>query len=271
MTPIEARRILRTIGLRPQQAAGQNFLLEERIAESMVDAAGIKDGQPVLEIGPGLGILTRALLHHGAKVIAVELDTRLYAYMKQAFKGQTRLRLINNDIFKVNLSELFKEGEYALVANLPYSATSLVFRNFLTLSPRPSSMTVMIQRDVAKRITARPGAMSLLALTVQHYCRPTCLFDVPPSSFFPAPKVTSSVVHGHDLRPVNPDFDRALFRLMRAGFSSRRKQLHNTIAATRRLESEVVIQHLASIGLPATVRPQELSLENWLSMAKKFS
>lgn len=237
----------------------------------MVDAAGLEDGQPVLEIGPGLGILTRALLNRGANVIAVELDRRLYAYMKKSFKGQARLRLINNDIFKVNLNELFQEGEYAVVANLPYGATSLVFRNFLTLPPRPAALTVMVQREVARRICAAPGEMSMLALTVQYYSRPSLLFDIPPKSFFPIPQVTSSVVYCDGLKKIDQTQDKKLFRLMKAGFSARRKKLANSLSTLLPLSVREIETRMAKVSLSANVRAQELSINQWLDLRKQLS
>lgn len=271
MTAGEVLGILRTIGLKPQQAAGQNFLLDEHVAEAMVDAAGIVEGQTVLEIGPGLGILTSALSNRGAKVVAVELDMRLYPYVKKKFAAHDNVRIIHDDIFKVNLNQLFTDGEYALVANLPYSATSLVFRNFLTLVPRPSSLTVMIQREVAQRICAQPGDMSMLALTVQYYCQPALLFDIPPSKFFPTPKVTSSILHCSDLRPVENTVDKALFRLMRAGFSSRRKKLSNSLSSALHIPTSEIEGKMAKISLSLDVRAQELTIEQWQKLEKKIS
>lgn len=268
MTSLGAQNILHTIGLKPQQAAGQNFLLDEQIVESMVDAAGIEEGQKVLEIGPGLGILTRALLNRGANVVAVELDMRLYAYMKKNFKGQERLRLIHSDIFKVRLDTLFTDAEYSLVANLPYSATSLVFRNFLTIAPRPKNMTVMVQREVAKRICARPGEMSMLALSVQQYCQPVVVFDIPPSSFFPVPKVTSSVIFCDQFRPVDKDKDQRLFRVIRSGFSSKRKKLSNSLSVGLKISQKKAEESLLGLNLSPMVRAQELKLEDWLTLAQ---
>lgn len=229
----------------------------------MVDAANIEAGQTVLEIGPGFGILTEALQKRGANVIAVELDARLYAFTKKKFSKHDNVRVIHSDIFKLNLNQVVKDGEYAVVANLPYSATSLVFRNFLTLAPRPTSLTVMIQREVAQRICAQPGDMSMLALTVQYYSRPALLFDVSPSKFFPAPNITSSVIHCEVLRPVDPVRDNKLFRLMRAGFSSRRKKLSNALSGSLHLPTAKIEEKMAKISLEKSTRAQELSIADW--------
>lgn len=245
--------------------------MDEQVAEAMVDAANIEEGQTVLEIGPGFGILTEALQQRGANVIAVELDVRLYAYMKKKFSKQDNVRVIHSDIFKLNLNQVVKDNEYVVVANLPYSATSLVFRNFLTLTPRPTSLTVMIQREVAQRICARPGEMSMLALTVQYYSQPALLFDVPPTKFFPLPNVISSVLHCEVLRSVDQTGDNRLFRLMRAGFSSRRKKLSNALSASLHVPTSEIEEKMAKISLFNNVRAQELSLENWQKLLEVLS
>ena len=263
MTIGEVKNILNVIGLKPQIAAGQSFLLDEEVVEAMVDAADIQTGDKVLEIGPGLGILTAALANRGADVIAVELDDRLYPYVKKKFSAQKNVRIVHADIFKLNLNNYFVDGQYALVANLPYSATSLVFRNFLTLAPRPAGMTVMIQREVAQRICAEPGEMSMLALSVQHYCQPSLLFNVPPTKYFPVPKVTSSVLHCSDIRPVDDIGDRELFRIMRAGFSSRRKKLSNSLSANLKLPAEQVEGAMEKLQFDPNIRAQELTLGDW--------
>ncbi len=271
MTTEQVQRIVKKIGLRPQQAAGQNFLLDRSVAASMVSAADITSNDTVLEIGAGLGILTEELLAAGANVIAIELDHRLAAYLERKFSGQPKLRLIESDIFKVNLPTLLRDGQYKLVANLPYSATSLVFRNFLSLAPRPSSLTVMIQAEVAERITAEPGQLSVLAVMVQSYSQVERLFDVPPASFYPAPSVQSAVVYCHDLRPVNPEVDKQLFRLVRAGFAARRKFVVKNLAAVTHRPVEEIAQGIESLGLKTTVRAQEIPVELWPKIQKILS
>ncbi len=270
MTVTKLKQLLKQIGLRPDQAAGQNFLLDETIAEQMVSAAGVSAGETVLEIGPGLGILTEALLNAGAEVIGVELDRRLAGYLQHHFAAHPGFQLVQNDIFRVNLNEHVHDGDYQLVANLPYSSTALVFRNFLTLVPRPNSLTVMVQREVAHRITARPGDLSTLAVMVQYYSQVERLFDVPAQKFYPVPAVESSVIHCHHLRPVQPS-DKKLFQVVRAGFSSRRKLLANSLAGSLRLPVAKVSSGLRKIGLSATARAQEIPVEIWPKIAKLVS
>lgn len=270
MTAQQVKKILRQIGLRPQQAAGQNFLWDESVAERMVKAAGIEAGERVLEIGPGLGILTEALLGCGAEVVAVELDRRLAAWLRRRFAAHPGFRLIENDIFKVRLPDIVLDDEYKLVANLPYGATSLVFRNFLTLPPRPSSLTVMIQKEVAERITAKPGAMSLLSVMVQYYARPHYLFDVPRTSFFPAPGVTSAVILVDQLKRPDEGAAKRVLRATRAGFSARRKKLHNALAAVYQLSPAEAAENLRKIGVDPNLRPQNLTVEQWKTIGQKF-
>lgn len=267
----QVQKLLRQIGLRPQAAAGQNFLLDEQVAASIVAAADVTDDDVVVEIGPGLGILTEALLATGAQVIAIEIDRRLSRYLRQRWPKNDRFILVEGDAFKVNLHDYVQDEAYKVVANLPYSGTSLFFRNFLSQLPRPTSLTVMVQRDVARRIVAAPGEMSLLSLMVQYYGQPSLLFDVPPVGFFPMPKVHSTVLHCDVLRTLDDEADRKLFRTMRAGFSARRKQLHNTLASSLHLDPVIVEQLIVKIGKKPTVRAQELSLENWLTLAKNIS
>ncbi|MBI5466761.1 MAG: ribosomal RNA small subunit methyltransferase A [Candidatus Kerfeldbacteria bacterium] len=270
MTRDDVQRILRQIGLRPQQAAGQNFLLNDDICQAMVDAAGVGPDDTVLEIGPGLGCLTDVLLATGARVVAVELDKRLAAYLRRKYRGQSKLILVEGDIFRVNLNDHLEDQGYKLVANLPYSGTSLIFRNFLTLRPRPTSLTTMIQSDVAKRITAEPGEMSLLSLLVQYYSVPHILMTVPATDFFPIPRVQSAVLHCEPVQTHDEDEAKQLFRLARAGFASRRKQLHNSLASSFHLTTADIDKHLDQVGIKPSRRAQELSVAEWLRLAKEL-
>lgn len=268
MTRLEVERTLKRIGLRPQPAAGQNFLLDEAVAQAMVVAANVQPGDTVLEIGPGLGILTDALLAAQAKVVAVELDQRLVRYLQKRLAGHPRLQIVLGDIFRINLHDYVTDGGYQLVANLPYSGTSLVFRNFLTLPPRPTALTVMIQREVAKRVVAQAGDYSLLALLVQYYSQPSLLMTIPPQAFWPMPKVSSAIIHCAPVHHRDPRASQDLFHLARAGFSGRRKQLRNSLAASLHRTPAEIDKGMATLGLDSTARAQDLRLEDWLKLAK---
>lgn len=271
MTRAEVLRLLKQTGLKPQTAAGQHFLLDETIAARMVEVAGVEAGDRVLEIGPGFGILTEALLNAGAEVIAVELDQRLATYLRKHYKHHPGLTLVQGDIFKVNLTEYVQDGEYKLVANLPYSATSLVFRNFLTLPPRPVSLTVMIQREVARRIAAAPGAHSVLSIISQYYATIDQIMDVPPELFFPVPAVVSSVVHCHHLHRPDPEEEKRFLRMVKIGFSARRKQLKNALSAGLHLSSSNIVETLEKMGISPQIRAQDLRIQDWLKLAKSFN
>lgn len=266
----EVIKLLKQTGLKPQTAAGQHFLLDERVPERMVEAADVIAGDTILEIGPGFGILTDALLTAGAEVVAVELDKRLAAYLRRRFKGHPGLTVVENDIFKVNLNEYVHDSDYKVVANLPYSATSLVFRNFLTLPPRPTSMTVMIQREVARRLTAKPGDHSILSMISQYYATIEPLFDVAPEAFFPIPAVVSSVIQCRNIRTPDPKEAERFLRMVKVGFSARRKQLKNTLSAGLKLPTEIIEEILKKSKVSSTLRAQDLTQQNWLDIAKNL-
>ncbi len=271
MTRSQIIRLLKQTGLKPQTAAGQHFLLDETIPERMVEVAEVVAGDRVLEIGPGFGILTEALLNAGAEVVAVELDRRLAAYLRRRFKGHPGLTVVENDIFRVNLNEFFVDGDYKVVANLPYSATSLIFRNFLTLSPRPSSLTVMIQREVARRLTAKPGEHSILSIVSQYSATIESVFDVSPEMFFPVPAVVSSVVHCSNLKTHTESEMNEFLRMVKIGFSARRKQLKNTLAAGTKLEMGKVEEILKKSNISPTLRAQDLTIKDWQTLSKNLN
>lgn len=271
MNRAEVQKRIREIGLRPQKAAGQNFLLDEDVCREMIEIAEVTSSDTIVEVGPGLGVLTEPLLATGAHVIGIELDVRLANFLRHRLKNRKNFTLLESDVFKVNLHEHAQDFGYKVVANLPYGVTSLFFRNLVTLVPRPSRMTVMIQKEVAERMVAEPGKMSLLSLMIQHYTEATFVMTVPKTSFWPAPEVTSAII---DVRPIQPAPDpalsQAIFRLARTAFSGRRKTLSNSLTAIYPKNKEKVIKTLDSIGISPTARPQDLKLEEWEKMAQAF-
>lgn len=274
MTAEELRALLEPHGIRPLRDRGQHFLLDDRVVERMVDAAGVRPGSRVLEIGPGPGILTSRLLDAGADVVAVEIDVKLRALLATRFGTRPGFRLLDGDaraFSNAMLVDAFSTGAigpYSLVANLPYAITSETLRKFLLEDPAPAAIVVMIQREVADRILAKPGDMSALAVMVQAMGDVTRVANVPAGSFFPPPKVDSAVIHimrktDAMLAQTFAGTTRERFlAITQAAFAGKRKQLRNTLRPLARDENSLNKAFLESKIAP-TRRPEELSLEEW--------
>ena len=287
--PASLRRYLKANGLRPDRRYSQNFLVDGAILEAIVAAAELPAGEPtagaprsgsdrgptmrrqVLEIGPGIGILTGALLESGAAVVAVEVDPRMVEHLRRRFAeaiSDGRLRLVHDDILDRAPSELVDPG-WDLVANLPYHITSPILHHVLGQEPRPGRLVLMLQREVADRIAAPPGGMSYLSVFVQYHASVTVLRVVPATAFEPAPEVESAVLVGRT-RPRRLDAagEEGLWRLVQAGFRERRKMLHNVLP--RQLPwigRERIEAALAACAIDPDRRPQTLSVEAWLALA----
>ncbi|MDY7077695.1 MAG: 16S rRNA (adenine(1518)-N(6)/adenine(1519)-N(6))-dimethyltransferase RsmA [Chloroflexota bacterium] len=272
------RGLLRQYDLRPNKGLGQNFLLDRAALEKIVVAAELTPDDVVLEVGAGLGTLTERLARNAGHVVAVELDQRLMPVLRSALAdcnlGQDNVTLIQGDILALdpavliaaaNLRSPLSDLQYKVVANLPYYITSAVLRHLLEASLKPQRMVITVQREVAERIVAEPGRMSLLAVSVQFYGRPRVLFRIKPGSFYPSPGVESAVVR-IDLcavPSVSVKDTAAFFRVVRAGFAQRRKQLRNSLAASLRLPPDEVASQLVKAGVAPQRRAQTLSLEEW--------
>lgn len=251
--------------IKPAHAKGQNFLVNPETYQKIIDLAQIDHLQTVLEVGPGLGFLTAGLAGQAKEVIAVELDKRLAEVLVSRLKtqGLKNVRVLNKNVLDLNDRQL--PLHYQIVANLPYNITSVFLRKFLEQKHRPQFMVLMLQKEVAERLIAGPGQASLLSLSVQFYAKPSLAFEVPASDFWPSPKVDSAVVR-LDLLPQSgwPVAEaKPFFRLLKFGFSSKRKMLKNNLAGGLHLPVEQLAQELAKIGLKSTVRAQELSLKDW--------
>jgi 16S rRNA (adenine1518-N6/adenine1519-N6)-dimethyltransferase len=273
---MDPRALLRQWDIQPAKRLGQNFLVDQAALQRIVDGAEIDGQTVVLEIGAGLGALTEKLCRTAKRVVAVELDERLMPVLRENLGGADNVTLLQGDILEIDPPALVlaesgsgNGGSYVVVANLPYYITSAVLRHLLEASPRPERIVVTVQREVADRIVAKPGEMSLLSLSVQFYGRPRVLFRIKSGSFYPPPAVESAVVR-IDVRPAS-ELDAvdsaSLFRVAQAGFSQRRKQLRNALAAGLRLPSAEVVARLDHVGVDATRRAQSLSLDEWRSVA----
>lgn len=261
-------RHLRRHGLGARKRLSQNHLVDGEVLEAIIEASGAGPDHPVLEVGPGIGILTAALLRAGARVTAVELDERLFAHLATRFEGFDQLRLVEGDVLDLDLGDLVSDG-WDLVANLPYHVTSPILHRMLGHEPRPRRLTLMLQREVAERIAAPPGAMSYLSVFVQYHADVRVARIVPAAAFEPAPSVDSAVLTGATRRRrLGAAAEEDLWRLVQAGFRERRKMLHNVLPRQLpRVGRERFERALAAAGIAADRRPQTLSVDEWLRLA----
>ena len=272
LDPADVQRLLRAAGLRARHGLSQNFLADPSVLEQIIDEADPAPGARVLEIGPGLGILTRALLDADAQVTAVELDRGLVAFLGEHLAGPIadgRLRIIEGDALDQDLVRLV-EPPYDVVANLPYHITSPILHRLLGEEPRPRRLVLMVQREVADRIAAPPGDMSYLSVFVQYHARARVAFPVPPEAFEPRPAVASAVVvlepYPADDRLPDAAAEDGLWRLVQAAFRERRKMLHNVLSRQLPVTSDRVDAALAAAGIEPTRRPQTLGVGEWLRL-----
>ena len=250
---------------------GQNFIINPGVCPKIVEASGIGPGMGALEIGPGIGVLTKELAKAADKVVAVEVDRRLPPLLEETLGEFTNVKIVLEDVLKLDLHKLLKEefGDMpvAVVANLPYYITSPILMKLLEDRLPIQSITVMVQKEAARRICARPGSREAGAISygVSYYARPQVLFDVQPGSFYPAPKVTSSVIRLilHKTPPVETADEAGLFRLIRAAFGQRRKTAANSVSAGLGIPKAQVSAALEKAGLAPTVRPEQLTLEDF--------
>jgi 16S rRNA (adenine1518-N6/adenine1519-N6)-dimethyltransferase len=293
ITPTRVRAALRALELRPTRGMGQNFLIDSDALSAIIGAAELTPDAIVVEIGPGLGVLTWELLNHAGHVVAVELDRRLVDRLHQEFPDHPKLTIIQSDILNVAPEQILGDRRwemgvgdeistpqlptpnsqlptYKVVANLPYAITSAALRHFLEAAHKPELMVVLVQWEVAERIAARPGDLSVLAHSVQIYAEPEILARVPASSFWPAPAVDSAVLRLR-MRP-RPAVDvpiTPLLRLIKAGFLQARKKLSNALptglaAMGERIDKQHAIAALEAAGVDPNRRAETVTLEEWV-------
>ncbi len=269
------RALCQKHGIRPQKGFGQNFLVNPSVCPRLCDEAGVGPGSRVLEIGPGIGTLTAELARRAGQVLSVEVDRRLLPVLEETLAEFDNLRILQGDILKLDVAQLLREefgGPAILCANLPYNITSPILMKLLEERPGLSSLTVMVQKEAAQRLTAATGTREAGAVTyaVHYYAQPQLCFTVKPGSFFPPPKVTSAVIR-LDIRPetaLPPGSlaEKQLFSLIRAGFSQRRKTLPNAAAQLPGLCKQQVEAALVSLGLSPASRPEQLHLGQFLQL-----
>ncbi|HVL53259.1 MAG TPA: 16S rRNA (adenine(1518)-N(6)/adenine(1519)-N(6))-dimethyltransferase RsmA [Vitreimonas sp.] len=273
---LAVRRTLRDAGLRARHGLSQNFLADPDVLEAILDEAAPDPGRRILEIGPGLGFLTAALLDAGANVTAVELDRGLARYLRDRFAdalADERLRLVEGDALDQNLTQLVP-APYDVVANLPYHITSPILHRLLGEPPRPERLVLMVQREVGERIAAPAGKMSYLSVFVQYHARVRIALDVPPEAFEPEPAVASAVIvlapYPEDDRLPDPAAEDELWRLVQAGFRERRKMLHNVLVRQLGMPADRIRAVLAAAGIDPDRRPQTLAVGEWLRLREEL-
>lgn len=273
LDPRDVRRALDGAGLRARHSLSQNFLADVGVLERILAEADPGPGRAVLEIGPGLGVLTRGLLAAGAAVTAVEVDPGLADYLRTALAAEIaagQLTLVEGDALDQDLVRLVAPP-YDVVANLPYHITSPVLHRLLGGTPQPRRLVLMVQREVAERISAQPGAMSYLSVFVQYHASARVAARVPREAFEPQPKVESAVLvlepRAPGERPGEIDEER-LWRVVQAGFRERRKMLHNVLRRQLPAEAARVGAALAQTGIAPDRRPQTLGVGEWIALAE---
>lgn len=264
-SPLNVPTLLRQHGLRPNKRLGQNFLVDEVHLSRIVAAAGVGPQDEVLEVGAGLGSLTRHLAAAAGRVVAVELDADLVRVLESNLAEFSNVEILRNDIFKVEIAKYFKKDGYLVVANIPYYLTSNLIRHLLETSPRPARLALTVQVEVAQRAVAKPPDMSLLALSVQLYGEPRIAQHIPAGAFYPIPNVDSAVLLVElSAQPRLPaEKIDAFFRLAKSGFAQKRKTLANSLASLPDWTKEEIAARLKTADIDPMRRPQTLTIEEW--------
>lgn len=266
-------QLLKHFGIKPNKRLGQNFLIDPRYLSRVAEAGETTERDTVVEIGAGLGNLTRVLAQNAGKVIAFEIDPRLIPILESFTKSQNEVKIVQADILKVDIANYVSSPGYLVVANIPYYITSQLIRHLLSSDVRPKRIILTIQLEVAQRICAEPGRLSLLALSVQVFGSPKIISRVPAGAFYPVPKVDSAILR-IDLYP-SPIVDEgqlnSFFKLAKAGFSQKRKTLRNSLTSGLALKRSEIERLLAESQIDHQRRAETLSLAEWAVLTNRYS
>ena len=257
-----------------KKSLGQNFLKNQNVIDKIVSHASVKD-RCVVEIGPGEGVLTEALAQKAQRVVAIELDDRLIDALKSRFKKYENVIIVHDDVLHMNIEEIVKkystDFEYDVVANIPYYITAPIIRLFLETKNKPREIILMVQKEVAERLSAQPGQMSVLAVSAQYYADVEYLFSVPREDFEPVPNVDSAVVK-LKIKDKQQELlsNKNFFQIVKIGFSAKRKTLANNLANGLQIDKKEIERILEQQGLGSSARAQELSIQDWKNLQKAF-
>ncbi|MBN1494383.1 ribosomal RNA small subunit methyltransferase A [Candidatus Peregrinibacteria bacterium] len=258
----DLQSLMAKYGISPKKALGQNFLMDENILKKIAEAANIKKGENILEIGPGLGFLTKFLAEKKAKITALELDSRLTELLKNEYKD---VEILNTDALKYEPTEL----NYKIVANIPYYITSPLISHYLEAKNKPSQMILLIQKEVAEKICAREGSLNVLAIHIQIYGKPEVIAKVPANCFYPAPKVDSAIIKIDIFKKSLVENPEKFLKVVHAGFAHKRKTIYNSlIRKFSHLQHEQVKEALKKCSIDEKRRGQTLSINEWECLTK---
>jgi 16S rRNA (adenine1518-N6/adenine1519-N6)-dimethyltransferase len=281
----QTRRLLRRFDLQARKGLGQHFLIDEEVLKLIISAAGLTSTDVVMEIGPGLGVLTKELIRQSGWVVTIELDSKLAAILEQSLASFNNVTIINEDILRIDPATLLYEQKagfppviggpfsYKVVANLPYYITSPVLRHFLEASLKPQIMAVMVQKEVAEAIVAKPGQMSMLSVSVQFYGEPAIIGYVPAQCFYPVPEVDSAIlkIKLYSQPRVEVTDKESFFKVVRAGFSAPRKQIGNSLAQGLELPKAESLSLLGKTSIVPQRRAETLTLDEWVKLWQVFT
>ncbi|MBX3064061.1 MAG: 16S rRNA (adenine(1518)-N(6)/adenine(1519)-N(6))-dimethyltransferase RsmA [Anaerolineae bacterium] len=264
------KQLLDTLQLQPKKSLGQNFLHDPGILDKIVQAAELSPQDTVLEVGPGTGALTVRLAQSGAQVIAVEVDDRLLPILSDQLRDFSNVRVVKEDILNADVSALVGGKPYSVVANLPYYITSAILRQLLETSHKPQRLVLTIQYEVAERLVAKPGDLSLLGVSVQFYGKPSIVARLNPAVFWPRPEVDSAIIRIDVYQQPRYEVpgEQEFFRVVRAGFSQKRKQLKNSLGSGLGLSNPVAAALITSAGIDPMRRAETLSLDEWAALTQ---
>jgi 16S rRNA (adenine1518-N6/adenine1519-N6)-dimethyltransferase len=264
--------LLHDYGLKPKKGLGQNFLIDETILQNIVEAANIKAGDEVLEIGAGLGYLTCHLASKATRLTAVEIDSQFLPILKKVLKGFDNITLIQGDIMEIDPSTLANKAGYKVVANIPYYLTSNLIRRLLEVPLKPALIALTIQNEVAQRVCSAPGKMSLLSLGVQVYGKAHIAFSIPATAFYPIPEIDSALllVELYDQPVIPVESLDSFFKLAKSAFAQKRKMLHNALAGAPRLGTEKAGILLKRSGIDPDRRAQTLAMQEWFILTEEY-
>lgn len=260
--------------IKPTKSKGQNFLIDEDIYDQIVSSADLKKEDTVLEVGPGLGFLTLKLSKKAKKVLAVEIDSKIFNFLQTMLQAQKikNIKVFNNDILKAKGEKFEKMGKYKIVSNLPYNITSIFIRKFLSLQNKPEVIVLMLQKEVAQRIVAKAPDMSLLSASVQFYATAEIILEVGRDKFYPSPEVDSAVIK---IKPIPNRLksyteEKKFFSILKIGFAAKRKMLKNNLSLGLKIDIKTIEELFEKNGISLKARAEELTIAHWLNLYKNI-